>query len=220
MNQNYDINIDKEYSLPIGSSAELIIKTSGKSIIFTIIRHDSIFSKTMNLKDFNFCDNVKEVVDLTFFTLKNRNFTIKTTQKELLLDIEYNIGFKKKNVNIVLKNTKEVYEEDLKSEINSIKRDLNFKHKEFSDLYDKELRSLNKYCEEMFKFFGDNLENITKKLELLGGSRKPQDSDAERFMSINLDDISSIKYNTPRQVIYMHSSPKQTDKIVNLIINK
>lgn len=205
-----------QFTLNIGTESELVIKPQGNSnVVFTILTRDSTYSKNLNIRNtFNFCDDLQEVVDLTFFTLKNRNFTVKLGKKELTLCINYDLGFKKKTVTIVLKNTCDAAEE-FRREIAVVKAEFDQKYRKLSDFYNDEISSLNKYCEGMFKYILDMLQDNSFKISMISeknkGAPAPVKDSLEipintkdtkdtkdMYKSVFFDEIYSIKYNTPK----------------------
>ena len=203
----------EQFTLNIGTESELVIKPQGNSnVIFTILTRDSTYSKNLNIrKTFNFCDDLQEIVDLTFFTLKNRNFTVKLGKKELTLCINYNLGFKKKTVTIVLKNTC-TPEEEFRREIAVVKAEFDHKYRKLSDFYNEEISTLNKYCEGMFKYILDMLQDNSFKISMIEEKNKlaeppvkdsleiPINTKGMYNRSVCFDDITSIKYNTPKTI--------------------
>ena len=212
----------EQFTLNIGTESELVIKPQGNfNVIFTVLTRDSTYSKNLNIrKTFNFCDDLQEIVDLTFFTLKNRNFTAKLGKKELTLCINYNLGFKKKTVTIVLKNTctpeeefkKEISaaKEEIRREINVAKSEFDHKYRKLSDFYNDEISTLNKYCEGMFKYILDMIQDNSLKNSMIGEKNKfveppvkdsseiPMNTKGMYNRSVYLDEITIIKYNTPK----------------------
>lgn len=224
-------SIKDKYTLNIGSESELTIKPEGggSNVIFSILNGDSIYSENLDIKKtFSFCDDIQEVVDLTFFTMKNRHFSTKITKQELFLTIKFNLGFKEKSVTIVLKkNSNTLYEEDLKREISLIKSDFDNKYRKLYDFYNDEISSLNKYCENMFRHILETMQNNSFKIQELGEklSKKTEnkflfdldDSVNHENSSLDFGSVSSIRYSTQKQPINIDTNG--TDSYSPEVIN-
>ena len=94
--------------------------------------------------------------------------------------------------------------------ISTIKSEFDHKYRKLSDFYNDEISTLNKYCEGMFKYILDMIQDNSLKNSMIGEKNKfveppvkdsseiPMNTKGMYNRSVYFDEITIIKYNTPK----------------------
>ena len=161
-------------------------------------------------KTFPFCDDSKEALEATALCIKEGNIYIDDQDQErILIDLEYNLYYKKKKISIILKRNleKSTLVDSInfcKSRINEVYKEFNVRFRELKSLFDDEIITLNNYCREMFSYITSTLENTTKTVNNIASLTNKHEFmiDALNKRISNLEDknpienIGYIKYQT------------------------